>query len=229
MENKMLKPVLALGFAAFLFLTGSASATVAVVTFDDLPTGPSTFGSSPAQTITTVPAVFTGGTILGFAASFPQIVFATSPNVYGTISGFGGAYSEILTITVNNAFPTTEVSFPLFNGQTVPVSYIATAFNGSTSVASQTFTNIPSNAGADGFALVDLINAGGITSVQVTPLGAPSSFDFLIDTVAFNESVQTAINGAVPEPSTWAMMILGFAGIGWMAYRRKSKPALIAA
>jgi hypothetical protein len=27
--------------------------------------------------------------------------------------------------------------------------------------------------------------------------------------------------GAVPEPSTWAMMILGFAGIGFMAYRRK--------
>ena len=35
--------------------------------------------------------------------------------------------------------------------------------------------------------------------------------------------------GAIPEPSTWAMMILGFAGIGFMAYRRKSKPALMAA
>jgi hypothetical protein len=34
---------------------------------------------------------------------------------------------------------------------------------------------------------------------------------------------------AVPEPSTWAMMILGFAGIGFAAYRRKSKPALMAA
>jgi len=33
----------------------------------------------------------------------------------------------------------------------------------------------------------------------------------------------------VPEPSTWAMMIMGFAGIGFMAYRKKSKPALIAA
>jgi hypothetical protein len=33
---------------------------------------------------------------------------------------------------------------------------------------------------------------------------------------------------AVPEPSTWAMMILGFAGIGFMAYRRKSKPSLMA-
>ena len=25
---------------------------------------------------------------------------------------------------------------------------------------------------------------------------------------------------AVPEPSTWAMLLLGFAGIGFMAYRR---------
>jgi hypothetical protein len=33
----------------------------------------------------------------------------------------------------------------------------------------------------------------------------------------------------VPEPSTWVMMILGFAGIGFMAYRRNSKPALMAA
>ena len=32
---------------------------------------------------------------------------------------------------------------------------------------------------------------------------------------------------AVPEPSTWAMMILGFLGVGFVAYRRKqSGPAL---
>lgn len=30
---------------------------------------------------------------------------------------------------------------------------------------------------------------------------------------------------AVPEPSTWAMMILGFAGIGFLAYRRKNATA----
>lgn len=31
---------------------------------------------------------------------------------------------------------------------------------------------------------------------------------------------------AVPEPSTWAMMILGFAGIGFMVYRRRNAPAM---
>ena len=33
---------------------------------------------------------------------------------------------------------------------------------------------------------------------------------------------------AVPEPSTWAMMILGFAGVGFMAYRRRNQTAPLA-
>ncbi|SHI13988.1 SGNH/GDSL hydrolase family protein [Bradyrhizobium erythrophlei] len=33
----------------------------------------------------------------------------------------------------------------------------------------------------------------------------------------------------VPEPSTWAMMLLGFVGIGFLAYRRKSKPLMMTA
>jgi len=43
------------------------------------------------------------------------------------------------------------------------------------------------------------------------------------------ESVTETIN-AVPEPSTWAMMILGFCGLGVVAYRRrKQAPAFMAA
>ena len=34
---------------------------------------------------------------------------------------------------------------------------------------------------------------------------------------------------SVPQPSISAMLILGFAGIGFMAYRRKSRPAVLAA
>jgi hypothetical protein len=41
----------------------------------------------------------------------------------------------------------------------------------------------------------------------------------------FNASF--SLTGSVPELSTWAMMILGFAGVGFMAYRRKRNgPAL---
>jgi hypothetical protein len=40
------------------------------------------------------------------------------------------------------------------------------------------------------------------------------------------DGLVTAFTPAVPEPSTWAMMILGFLGLGFVTYRRKSKPAL---
>jgi PEP-CTERM motif len=33
-----------------------------------------------------------------------------------------------------------------------------------------------------------------------------------------------AIGGAVPEPSTWAMMLVGFAGLGYAGYRRAREP-----
>ena len=34
------------------------------------------------------------------------------------------------------------------------------------------------------------------------------------------------VSDAVPEPSTWAMMILGFVGVGFMAYRRQKDATL---
>jgi hypothetical protein len=39
----------------------------------------------------------------------------------------------------------------------------------------------------------------------------------------------TLVTAPVPEPSTWAMMILGFVGLGFMAYRRKNSTTLNAA
>jgi PEP-CTERM motif len=41
--------------------------------------------------------------------------------------------------------------------------------------------------------------------------------------------VTTGSVGAVPEPSTWAMMILGFAGLGFAGYRKSRKAVAIAA
>jgi PEP-CTERM motif len=36
------------------------------------------------------------------------------------------------------------------------------------------------------------------------------------------------ISAAIPEPSTWAMLILGFTGVGLMAYRRRNQTAALA-
>jgi hypothetical protein len=61
----------------------------------------------------------------------------------------------------------------------------------------------------------------GFTNTQIDRVVFNVSGDnaALIDNVAFNVS-------AVPEPSTWAMMILGFAGVGFIAYRRRNNMRL---
>lgn len=66
-------------------------------------------------------------------------------------------------------------------------------------------------------------------------------FNFLAtgnDTFTFSQTSQQeaspifddfAISAAVPEASTWAMMLLGFAGVGFMAYRRRNQAPALAA
>ena len=47
---------------------------------------------------------------------------------------------------------------------------------------------------------------GVVETALLTGLNSPHGMDF--------------IPFAVPEPSTWAMMLLGFAGLGFAGYRR---------
>jgi hypothetical protein len=62
-----------------------------------------------------------------------------------------------------------------------------------------------------------------------TITGTGFTSDELITAVSFQlstekNSYQTGtFTASVPEPSTWAMMILGFVGLGFMAYRRKQQ------
>jgi PEP-CTERM motif len=71
-------------------------------------------------------------------------------------------------------------------------------------------------------------SGGGFNQVLIQDSDTINSFDKdVIDGLGLDAI--SAITTPVPEPSTWAMLILGFAGIGFMAYRRKSKPALMAA
>jgi hypothetical protein len=193
-------------FAAGLTLAAgsaiSSRAATAVVNFETNPllgTGPSIYVAVPGpQTITTPEATFSGGVVLGFATFFPAIAFATPPNVYGT-ADFGNHLPEQLTIDINPAFTTTEVSFALFNGEVFNQSYKADAFNGTTLVASQTLTNVAPNFNS-GYGLIDLLAPGGMTQVTITPNGAPAAWDFLIDTIAFNQSITSVVSAPPPPP-----------------------------
>lgn len=271
-------PALAAAAASLALMAHPAAATTALVNFDPpgMAQGPSTYVAAGAQqTINTAPATFSGGVVLGFATFFPAISFATPPNVYGT-ADFGLGLSRTLDIAVNPLFGNVnQISFALFNGETFAQSYTATAYNGATQVAVQTLSNIAANFNS-GYALVDL-QAPTITNVKIAAVGNPAVWDFLIDTVAFNQTAQAAVNGApppvippppiftppppvtvvddegneielelnygdsndgrntlnslrnqpvpingVPEPATWAMMLLGFGGMGAVLRRRRA-------
>jgi hypothetical protein len=79
----------------------------------------------------------------------------------------------------------------------------------------QTWAQFVAQAGGTDVGYVTLDLDGGFIATQQA----------LFNNFTVNDTVVTA---AVPEPSTWAMIILGFAGVGFMAYRRKSKEVLMA-
>ncbi len=57
--------------------------------------------------------------------------------------------------------------------------------------------------------------------------GVGYNIDNPMDVMSFNDQYAMA-GGTIPEPSTWAMMLVGFAGLGYAAYRR-SKDARVTA
>jgi hypothetical protein len=76
-------------------------------------------------------------------------------------------------------------------------------------------------------------SAGGVTiNFDNTPQNFNSlqgPFSFFVNDLSLPNPGVNNVSGqitATPEPATWAMMILGFIGVGFTAYRRKSQGAL---
>jgi hypothetical protein len=207
-----------------LFCGGMGFADTVLINFETVPpeaTGSPFFDSTPMETIV-VPgiATFTGGIILGNESNLPAQSFGTPPNVYGT-AGFGNNLSSTLTMTIDSAFGTVnEVSFPVFNGSTQVESYIVDAFDGTTLAGSQTLSDLPANT-SSGFGIIDL-KAAAITKITVAPVALDASccsgWDYSIDSVALNESVQQAFT---PEPAEF--VVLGPALFGIWAWKRRTQ------
>lgn len=53
--------------------------------------------------------------------------------------------------------------------------------------------------------------------------GTAGNTGITLNTAGFSNAVLYATNGAVPEPATWAMMLLGFTGIGLSLRRRAAR------
>jgi hypothetical protein len=68
--------------------------------------------------------------------------------------------------------------------------------------------------------LVTITGLGLFTTATFTSTG--NAFEFSLVTPTVNQT------GGTPEPSTWAMMIIGFAGLGYAAVHRNTKSRVLA-
>jgi hypothetical protein len=71
---------------------------------------------------------------------------------------------------------------------------------------------------ANGSNFITIVSSGGVTMSEISFTAAINS-----PTTGFLRFKQPRISGLVgviPEPSTWAMMIIGFLGIGFVGYRK---------
>ena len=113
------------------------------------------------------------------------------------------------------------------------------SFSGTWGSTSQFFgSTAPTELFLDGLNVSNMFNTSSVSSFnfvftvpQLSVLSDDSvtlSFTQLGPNVVRLSGTTLTINtvaSAVPEPSTWAMMILGFAGIGFLAYRRRGRPS----
>lgn len=141
---------------------------------------------------------------------------------------FGSAASPVGPSMFNDAY-----SFTLSSTSTTNASLITFLLNGlqnidfncqacsiyiDSNIAANRFTQSDTNP--EVWALVNPINLSSDVTHTLYANGQITAGP----TAAYSGTVNFQVPG-VPEPATWAMMLLGFAGVG-MAMRRSRKPAL---
>jgi hypothetical protein len=190
------------------------------------------FGFSPAGAETYTSASFSGG------------IFGGSANVTGPfigVVGSGQTFSGSLVFD-NNLVPGAGSGFVNVFRASYPDAVPAITFTigGNSFAITDPLAAIQYNNGHfNGFSLNDDISfagndyqlniSGGIISVRL--LSDPVGHSYVNGYINIGDGGLTGRTAfvpqiaAVPEPSSWAMMILGFAGVGLLAWRRRSRAA----
>lgn len=187
-------------------------------------------------------AVFSGNTTGCFGSACSTYVHTTTSDQLvftGNTSFNGSTTSGPLNLNFGS-FSVTDPGFfdfsDSYDGQTFKLRVDFTAPTGT--------SPDPFNFSASLSGTLDWI-AGGQLRIDFGPSQhftfAGGSFDLsiadvILNTNIFDHSDTGALTGtvtnvvaAVPEPSTWAMMVLGFAGVGFMTYRRRRQSSALAA
>jgi hypothetical protein len=213
------------------------------ITFSELPLGtqnpvytPALYGGGAGSPTVTFGGFFTGqslGNTCGGVASGCVVGNPTGP--------LSLAANSPATFIANDSAqlnPPILSGTPLFNGPiaihfSTPQTGVGLVGGFFDSIGSTAITAYDSNGNVIGsvtnnqtgdefLGLVTADQSATISGLLFSLVGAENA-GFDVDTIRFGVGAQVVVppTGAVPEPSTWAMMILGFAGVGFMAYRRK--------
>jgi hypothetical protein len=158
-----------------------------------------------------------------------------------TVTDIAGGITVDVTLTagfefVNTGGPHTPFVLDLSGGPFTATSITPSQFsNAGTSTATPfgTFSNGINMSGGNGapgaqpgpldFTIL------GATTANIISNGTAFFAADILDVATGNtgsDAAVTLVTPGVPEPSTWAMMILGFFGVGFMAYRRKNQTVL---
>jgi hypothetical protein len=146
---------------------------------------------------------FSSGTALDFADGFAAI----TPHAKGKDANYVD-----LTIDGPAGLTFTDLLWGLQMQNLTTTDLTVTAWDGSTQEGVWDLTDLSHSADQQ----YDLIASAGqkLTSVVLTAA----------NNAGIKDSKQFEMSGlTVPEPSTWAMMIAGFAGLGYAAFRRSAK------
>jgi hypothetical protein len=187
-------------------------ASTATITFDTQPTGAiSSFTEAGFTISSTVGDPGDVATIQNVGAPNENVVVDGNPNdVFGSllvIKKTGGGLFNLVSLDVAN------LSNP---GSPIPVN-----------PGSGFRIEVSGVPGGD-----DVYGPGSSTFVTESPTDLTNISQLDINLVSFTAANATfavdniVLNSAIPEPSTWAMMLLGFAGLGYAGFRRTSKPRL---
>jgi hypothetical protein len=196
-----------LGLMAVIAFLGLSSSPGHTLTFDFSFTGGCNVAGSPC----TVTGEIDGLTNNAISAATAVIIDTVSSPAFTVLSlPFNTICGSACTILSN--------SFTVTAGAITAEDFIA---------SSSGFTNTPP---FDGEWSLFLAASGSTTSFSngTTEPGDPLVFQDNVVTQSGSAFTPVTPVPGVPERSTWAMMLLGFAGIVFMAYKRKNKPALMA-
>jgi hypothetical protein len=135
----------------------------------------------------------------------------------------GGSFTVSL-LNDNSTFPGSTIATDTFNDS---------ALSTSLSTLSAPFSSI--KLAADTRYWIELSTSTGSLKWSFTGandgIGVANEFNFYAGAVSANQSFtpyQMRIGSAAPEPSTWALMLAGFAGLGFVRYRFSRKSAALA-